>query len=154
MEVLLGNSLERIRKETERYTQRRGNSDFNLSLPEVKCVVSILLLSGYHRLPSRRNYWEQKLDMLTKIVSDNMRRKRFEKFLQFLHVADSSNLPKDTKVGRISEYLDGLWKNFKTRCIWDREFDIDECMVEYFGGYGTFLKHSIRIKPIRFGYKI
>ena len=112
------------------------------------------MLSGYHRLPKRRNYWEQKPDMLTKIVSDNMRRNRFEKFMQFLHVADSRNLPKDTKIGCVSEYIDELRKNFKTNCIWDREFDIDECMVEYFGRYGTFLKQSTRMKPIRFGYKI
>ena len=152
-EVLFGNNFERIRKETERYAQRRGNREFSLSLAEVKCAVGILILSGYHRLPSRRNYWEQKPDMLTKIVSDNMRRNRFEKIMQFLHVADSNNLPKDRKIGRVSEYLDELRKNFKTNCFWDREFDIDECMVEYFGRYGNFLKQSIRMKPIRFGYK-
>ena len=80
-EVLFGNNFQRIRKETERYAQRRGNSDFSLSLAEVKCAVGILSLSGYHRLPSRRNYREQKPDMLTKIVSDNVRRKRFEKIM-------------------------------------------------------------------------
>ena len=52
-EVLFENNLEQIRKETERYAQRRGNSDFSLSLDEVKCAVGILILSGYHRLPSR-----------------------------------------------------------------------------------------------------
>ena len=153
-EVLFENNLEQIRKETERYAQRRGNSDFSLSLDEVKCAVGILILSGYHRLPSRWNYWEQKPDMLTKIVSDNIRRNKFEKNLQFLHVADSNNLPKDTKVGRVSEYLDKLRKNFKTHCIWDKEFNIDECMVVYFGRPWTFLKQLIRMKPIRFGYKI
>ena len=153
-EVLFGNNFEQIRKETERYAQRRGNSDFSLSLAEVKCAVGILILRGYYRLSSRRNYWEQKPDMLTKIVSDNMRRNRFEKIVQFLHVADSNNLPKDSKVGRVSEHLDKLQKNFKTHCIWDREFDIDKCMVEDFGRYGTFLKQSIRMKPIFFGYKM
>ena len=38
-EVLFANNFERIRKETERYAQRRGNSDFSLSLAEVKCAV-------------------------------------------------------------------------------------------------------------------
>ena len=107
-EMLFRNNFERIRNETERHAQRRGSSDFSLSLVEVKCAVGILILSGYHRLPSRRNYWEQQPDMLTKIVSDNMRRNRFEKILQFLHVANSNNLPKDTKVGRVSKYLDKL----------------------------------------------
>ena len=110
-----------------------------------------MILSGYHRLPSRRNYWEQKPDMLTNIVSGNMEMNRFEKILQFLHVADSNNLPKDTKVGCVLEYLQ---KILKACCILDRDFNIDECMVEYFGRYGTFLKQSIRMKPICFGYKI
>ena len=112
------------------------------------------MLSGYHRLPKRRNYWEQKPDILTKIVSDNIRRNRFEKIMHFVHAADCSNLPEDTKIGRVSEYLDEVGKNFKTNCIWDSKFDTDEFTVEYFGRYGSFLKESIRMKPIRFGYKI
>ena len=79
--MLFGNNFERISKETERYAQRRGSSDFSLLLTEVICAVGILILSAYHRLPSRRIYWEQQPDMLTKIVSDNMRRNKFEKIL-------------------------------------------------------------------------
>ena len=44
-EVLFGNSFKQIRKETELYAQRRGNSDFNLSLAEVECTVGILFLT-------------------------------------------------------------------------------------------------------------
>ena len=69
-----------------------------------------------------------------------MRRNRFEKILQFLHVTNSNNLPKDTKVGCVLGYLDELRKNFQAHCIWDTEFGIDECMVDYFGRCGTFLK--------------
>ena len=64
-EVLFGINFERIRKENEHYAQRRGNSDFSLSLAEVKCAVGILILSSYHRLPSRKNHWEQQPEMLT-----------------------------------------------------------------------------------------
>ena len=73
----MNSNFERISKETEPYAQRRGNNDFNLSLVEVKCAIGILVLSGYHKLSSRRNYWEQKPDMLAKIISDNMKRSRF-----------------------------------------------------------------------------
>ena len=66
------------------------------------------MLLGYHRFPSKRNFSEQQPDILTKIVSDNMRRNRFLKILQFLHVADSNKLPKDTNAGRVSEYLMNL----------------------------------------------
>ena len=44
-EVLFGNSFKQIRKETELYAQRRGNSDFSLSLAEVECAVGILFLT-------------------------------------------------------------------------------------------------------------
>ena len=93
-EALFGNNFEWIRKETELYAQRHGNSDFSLSLVEIKCAVGILIFSGYHRFPSRKNYWEQQADMLNNIVSENMRTDRFENILQFLHVADSNNLTK------------------------------------------------------------
>ena len=139
-EVLFGNNFERIRKETERYPQRRGNNNFSLSLAEVKCAVGILILKGYHRLPSRRNYWKQQPDILTKTVNHNIRRNRSDKILQFLHVANSNNLSKDTNLGHVSEYLKDHRKNFGANCIWDRKFNVDECMVEYFGCYVTFLK--------------
>ena len=83
-----------------------------------------------------------------------MRKNRLEKILQFLHVANSKNLPKDTKVWRVLENFGELQKNFQAHYIWDRECDLDECMVEYFGRYGSFLKQPIRMKPVRFGYKI
>ena len=84
----------------------------------------------------------------------NIRRDTFESFMSNIHVANPNDLPPDTKIGRVVEYFDELRKNFKNCCIWEKEFDVDECMVEYFGRYGTFLKQSIRMKPIRFGYKV
>ena len=119
---------QRIRKETERYAQRRNNSGFSLSMAEVKCSVGILILRGYHILPTRKNYWEQQPDMVTKIVSINRRRNRFEEILQSFHVVNSNNLPEDTKIGRVLEYLVKLRRNFKAH--W---------MVKYFGRYRTFL---------------
>ena len=59
--------------------------------------------------------------------------------MSFLHDTDSNNLPRDSRVGQVSKYLDELRSNFRTYYIFERELDIDECMVEYFGRYGTFL---------------
>ena len=44
-----------------------------------------------------------------------------------------NNLPKDEKIRQVSKYMDDLRGNFKAHCIFERERDIDECMVEYFG---------------------
>ena len=131
--MLFGSNPEQISKESKRYALICSHSDFSLSVVDVKCAAGILILNGYRRLPSGRNYWEQQPDILTKIFGDNMRRNRFVKILLSLHVADSNNLAKHKKVGRVSEYLDELRRNFKTHCICDREFDIEKFMMEYFG---------------------
>ena len=34
------------------------------------------------------------------------------------------------------------------------ECDVDECLIEHFGKYSSFLKQSIRLKPNQFGYKL
>ena len=85
-------------------------------------------------------------------VCDNIRRNKFNKVSQYRHAADSDDLSKEIVIGRVFEYLEPK-QNFKGNCIWDREFDIDECMVD-FGRYGTFLTQSNTTKPTRFGYKL
>lgn len=65
-------------------------------------------------------------------VCDNIRRNKFNKVSQYRHAADSDDLSKEIMIGRVFEYLE-LKQNFKGNCIWDREFDVDECMVEDFG---------------------
>ena len=39
------------------------NSDFSLKIEEVKCALSVLILSRYHNLPSKGMYWKQKRDV-------------------------------------------------------------------------------------------
>ena len=86
--------------------------------------------------------------MLTKIFRKN---EQVWKIFEIFHFAHSKNLPRDTNVWLVLEFLDELWKNFKAHWISEREFDMDEYMVEYFGQYRIFLKYSIRMKLV---YKI
>ena len=85
-------------------------------------------------------------------VCDNIRRNKFNKVSQYHHAADSDDLSKEIVIGRVFEYLEPK-QNFKGNCIWDREFDVDVCMVD-FGRYGIFLTQSNTTKPTRFGYKL
>ena len=34
------------------------------------------------------------------------------------------------------------------------EWTVIECVIEYFGNYGSFLKQSVHLKPIQFEYKV
>ena len=99
-------------------------------------------------------YWEDKDDVKNEMISKNIHRKTFDNFMSYIQVADSENLPPDSKVARVKNYLDELKRNFKKYFIREKEYSIDEAMIEYFGRYGSFIKQSIMMKPIRFGYKV
>ena len=100
---------------------------------EVKCALGILIISRFHKLVNSRSYSEQQPDILTKIVSHNIRRNTFDQIMPFLHDTDSIDFPKGAKVGQVSKYLDEIRSNFKTYCICERVLDIDWYMVGYFG---------------------
>ena len=99
-------------------------------------------------------YWEDKDDVKNEMISKNICRKTFDNFMSYIQVAGSENLPPDSKVARVKDYLDELKRNFKKYFIREKEYSIDEAMIEYFDRYGSFIKQSIIMKPIRFGYKV
>ena len=103
---LFGNNFKRIREETQKYANTPGNVAYKLSLSNVKYSIGVLILRGYNRLPSRRNYWEEQSDVQNSLVAQNIQRNTFETFLQYLRVAGPDNLPQGTKVGRIHDYLE------------------------------------------------
>ena len=152
-QLLCGNNYERIRKETERYGKRYA-ADFRMSIEETKCFIGVLLVSGYNKVPKRSMYWEEMDDVKNQLISMNTRRNTFDKIMRYIHVADSENLPQGRKISRVWDYFLELKTNFKKYNLFVSEMDVDECMVEYFGKYGAFIKQSIRMKPIRCGYKI
>ena len=125
-----------------------------MSIEETKCFIGVLLVSGYNKVPKRSMYWEEMDDVKNRLISMNIRRNTFDKIMQYIHVADSENLPQGTKISRVWDYFLELKTNFKKYNPFVPEMDVDECMVEYFGKCGAFIKQSIRMKPIRFGYKI
>lgn len=47
----------------ELYAKKHGNSNFSLKIGEVKFVLGVLILSGYHTLTSKGMYWEQQWDV-------------------------------------------------------------------------------------------
>ena len=66
------------------------NSDFSLKIEEVKCALSVLILS---RCIGNRNVM-----CMVGIFSKNIRRNKFDKVLQHRDVADSDDLLKELKI--------------------------------------------------------
>ena len=58
-----------------------------------------------------------------------------------------------TKISQVWEQLSELRKKFSSN-LEGGKCDVDKCMIQYFGKYHSFLKQSIRLKPIPFRYKI
>ncbi|KAK9753703.1 Transposase IS4 [Popillia japonica] len=53
-------------------------------------VIGVMLLSGYHPLPYRRLYWSSEPDVHCELISNAIRRNRFDEIMAHLHLGNSS----------------------------------------------------------------
>ncbi|XP_037112215.1 piggyBac transposable element-derived protein 3-like [Syngnathus acus] len=127
------------------------DSNFQLTIGELKRVVGILLLSGYHQLPSRRHYWNTDEDLHCALVAGAMSRNRFEEIIRYIHCADNTRQNSSDRMTKLRPMMDILNARFGEAYPMDCNLDLDEAMIEYFGRHGC--KQAIRNKPVRFGYK-
>ncbi|KAF2890837.1 hypothetical protein ILUMI_15336 [Ignelater luminosus] len=119
--------LETLVKNTVMYA---ASKNYKLEVRNEKMLVfiSILYISGYVPVPRRRMFWEGRPDTKNGLVSNSMRRNRFE--------------DKNDKITSLDR---------KRYTPVSEDMSIDESMIPYFGRNGC--KQFIRGKPIRFGYK-
>lgn len=127
------------------------DSNFQLTIGELKRVLGILLLSGYHSLPSRRHYWSTDEDLQCALVAGAISRNRFEEIIRYIHCADNAHLNLSDRMTKLRPMMDILNARFGEAYPMDCNVDLDEAMIEYFGRHGC--KQAIRNKPVRFGFK-
>jgi len=86
-----------------RYATQQGYRNFNVTAKELRIVMAmgILLITGYHRLPSRHHYWSLKADLMVDVVGRAMPRNRFDEILRFLHIANLQRLDPNDRVGKL-----------------------------------------------------
>ncbi|KAF2893936.1 hypothetical protein ILUMI_12238 [Ignelater luminosus] len=113
--------------------------------------ISILYIRGYVPVSRRRMFWEGRSDTKNTLVSNSMRRNRFEDIFRYIHAADNNNLPKNDKMAKLRPLIEKVNKLFVRYTPVSEDMSIDESMIPYFGRNGC--KQFIRGKPIRFGYK-
>ncbi|KAF2365953.1 PiggyBac transposable element-derived protein, partial [Trinorchestia longiramus] len=102
--------------------------------------------------PIRRLFWETGRDTWHDMVSNAIRRDRFESIFTNLHFADNYTLSQTDKLSKLRPLLIKLNENFMKHAPVEEVYSFDESMCEYFGKHGC--KQFIRGKPIRFGYKV
>lgn len=142
-----------IVSETQKYANRDKNEkNFQTNSDEIRQMLGILLISGYHQLPSQRHYWSADPDLGVPMVRDTMSRARFETLKRYLHLADNLNLEKGNKVAKVSPLYAIVNKKLLQFGIFHEKCSVDEQMVPYRGLHSA--RMFMKDKPVRFGYKI
>lgn len=140
-----------IVQQTNLYSSQKNNHEFFVSRDDMKLFFGILLLTGYHKLPSERNYWGLDEDLGVPIVARAMPRNRFQEIKRYVHLADNNQLDKSDKMAKVRPLIALLNQKFQQWGIFSEQLSIDESMVKFFGRHSS--KQFIKGKPIRFGYK-
>ncbi|XP_070102888.1 piggyBac transposable element-derived protein 2 isoform X2 [Equus caballus] len=140
-----------IVNETNRYAWQK-NVNLGLTAQELKCVLGILILSGYISYPRRRMFWETSPDSHHHLVADAIRRDRFELIFSYLHFADNSKLDESDRFAKVRPLIVRLNRNFQKHAPLEEFYSFGESMCEYFGHRGS--KQLPVGKALRLGYKI
>ena len=145
--------IDLLLEQTLLYAQRdKGALHFQATVDDMKVFLGIILLSGYHTLPSERNYWSNQPDLKVPFVCDAISRDRFLQLKSFIHLADNQALEVGNKVAKVQPLYNLLKRNLVKYGIFHKNISIDESMVPYHGKHSS--KMFIRMKPIRFGFKL
>ena len=149
-EMFSESMYEHIITETLRYaTATKNDPLFSMTIGELKTFIGVLLLSGYHQLPSERQYWSTEDDLGVESVRRAMSRNRFLKIKAYLHFSAAHQNDRGFKIRPLMDMRNDSFRKFG---VFREELSVDEMLVRYFGHHP--LKQFIKGKPIRFGYKM
>ena len=132
-------------------TKDKNMQTFKTNDTEMRKFLGLLLISGYHDLPSEADYWSTSEDLEAPIFSNIMKRDRFRVIKSCLHIADNDNLAQ-SKVAKVLPLLELLRTNCQQFGVFHKNLSIDESMVPYRGLHSA--KQYIKGKPVKFGYKL
>ena len=126
-------------------------TNFHVDVDEIRKFLGLLLVSGYHSVPSENDYWSTSEDLENPIFPKTMSRDRFRSIKRYCHVADNCNLA-DSKVAKVLPLLKMLKKRCQANGTFYEYLSIDESMIPYHGHHSA--KQFLKNKPVRFGYKM
>lgn len=144
--------LELITSQSTIYAGQNNRHDSFFTKDELRKFLGILILTGYHKLPSERSYWSLDDDLGVPLVSECMSRNRFLEMKRNLHFADNTSaMTSNDKMFKMRPLCEVLQKKFCQFGMLHANLSIDESMVKYFGHHSA--KQFIMGKPVRYGYR-
>lgn len=124
-----------IVNETNRYA-RQKNVSLGATAQELKCVLGVLILSGYVSYPRRRMFWETSPDSHHRLVADAISRDRFELIFSYLHFSDNHELDASDRFSKVWPLIDRMNQNFRQHTPLEEFYSFGESLCEYFGPRG------------------
>lgn len=125
-----------ICEETRNYALYKNQVDPNISVEDLKCFLGILILTGYNSLPSKRHYWDINEDLSNKLVTEVMRRNRFDEIQKYIHFANNTKIDESDKMWKLRPLMDKLKKKCLDNFVPVKNLSYDEAMIKYFGRHG------------------
>lgn len=108
--------------ETNLYSSQKNEHSFFVSKADMKLFVGILLLTGYHKLPSERNYWSLNQDLRVPVIQNAMSRNRFQEIKKYVHLADNNSLDKNNKMAKLRPLISLLNQKYRQWGIFDETY--------------------------------
>lgn len=142
--------------ESNRYATQ-CHQTLNLTEEELKKFIGILIIMGFHSLPSLRLYWSQDTNFHVPRISSVMSMRRFLKIMRFLHVNDNEKMIPRGNAGydrlfKIRPLLTHFSQIFSSVFSPHQQLSIDESMIAFKGR--STLKQYMPLKPIKRGFKV
>jgi hypothetical protein len=122
-----------IIRETAQYTSQNDDISFTLSFEELDNILGIVLLSGYHRLPSERMYWSRSDDLVIPIIGQVMSRNRFLKIKKNMHFANNNELQESDTMAKVRPLVDGVNTKLQKYGTFCQKLSLDEQIIPFFG---------------------
>lgn len=155
--MLFGDDLlDLIVSESNRYSLQKGTA-LDLTLEELKAFLGMLIIMGFHSLPSLRLYWSSDQNFHLPRISDTMTLKRFLKILRYIHLSDNEKMPQRgndnfDKLYKVRPMINLLSNSFLGSYNPGRNLAVDESMIAFKGR--SQLKQYMPQKPIKRGFKV
>nr|CAH7714459.1 unnamed protein product [Callosobruchus chinensis] len=133
------------------------NTQLCLTTEELDAFLGILIVLGFHSLPTMRSYWSTNENFHVERVSKVFSLKRFLKITRYLHINNNEKMPQPgtpsfDKLYKLRPLIDHLTSVFQTAFTPYRHLSVDESMCAFKGR--TTLKQYMPMKPIKRGFKI
>ncbi|XP_053949315.1 piggyBac transposable element-derived protein 3-like [Anastrepha ludens] len=136
-----GTLLEYICEQSALYSVEQNRPNPNITVSELRAFIGILIVTGYNYHSNYKHLWSQDEDIRNNLVSNTMRRNRFQEILQNLPFEENSKAcskdgPNPDKMWKLRPLTDHLKAKMIENFHPEQNLSFDESMISYFGKHG------------------